>query len=141
MGHAKQQKINRRSGSASERTRANTRVAYSDYRFVRIELTEQEKQQFRDLLAAGEFESLSVTDFVREGYKLSFSEGDEGHTVICSVSQPHADHHNAGLILTGRGGDAETALAVVAFKHVYLCEDTLWRSAEDNRGGSYNDIG
>lgn len=141
MGYGKESKNSRRSGTAAAKKRETAKVAYSDYRFVRIELTEADKERFRALLASGEFESLSVTDFVRDGYKVSFSEADSGHTIICSISQPYAQHHNAGLVLTGRGSDAETALAVVAYKHIYLCEDQLWRQAEDARGGSYSDIG
>lgn len=125
----------------AEKQRENVKVPYADFRFVRLELTEPEKEHFRSLLASGEFESLSLDDFLRDGYKVTLSNTGENGTIICSVSMPYANHHNAGLVLTGRGRDAATAAAVVTYKHNYLAQDTLWREAESRRGGSYSDIG
>lgn len=141
MGYGKNGKAVGSSGSSAQKKRSTAKVPFSDFRFVRIELLEPDKESFRSLLASGEFESLSPDDFVGEGYKVSFAETDAEKSIICSVSMAKADHHNAGLILTGRGRDSATALAVVAFKHIYLCQDTLWREAESQRGGSYSDIG
>ena len=140
MGTMKEKKNDRGNATAREKERKNAKVPYADFRFVRLELTEPEKDNFRSLLGSGEFESLSPDDFLPDGYKVSFTSGDNEASVICSISQPFATHHNHGLILTGRGRDSATALAVCAYKHLYLCEDTLWREAEQRRGGSYSDI-
>lgn len=138
MGYGKNPKSG--SGSTSAAKRKDAKVPFSESRFVRIELTEKDKEQFRALLEAGEFESLRIDDFLSERYSVSFSEGDGGKTVVCTVRMAYVDHPNAGLSLTGRGRDSATALAVCAYKHTYLCSEQLWRAAEDSRGGSYSDI-
>lgn len=124
-----------------ESKREATRVPYSDFRFVRIELVEDEKEVLRALVGSGEFESLSADFFLELGYGVGFSTGDAGNTVICTVSMYNATHPNAGLRLTGRGRDAASALISCAYKHVYLCEDGMWRQGEDKRGGSTADYG
>lgn len=135
--HAKQ--------SQRDKTRARTgkggKLPWDAYRFVRIELTAQEKEDFRSLRAGGEFDGASVDDLLTQGDKLSISVGDGGVTFTASLTCAHADNPNRGLILTARGGDANTALAVLTYKLLYLVGESLWREAEDRRGGSYNDIG
>lgn len=141
MGHGKNPDQGKSSRARRDTQKANQRVPFADFRFVRIELLEGEKERFRDLLAAGEFAPLDADEFIVEGYTVKYTYDDKAKTVICSVSQPFVEHHNSGLVLTGRGRDTVTALAVCAFKHRYLCQDTLWREAEAQRGGSYDDIG
>jgi len=136
MGHGKNPPVKSRKHS-----RPAGRVAFADMRFVRIELLESEKEVFRALLDSGEFEQVSADDFIERGYKVTFTQDTRGGGALCTVSACAADHPNAGLMLTGRGRDAATAIAVVAYKDIYLCPDGLWRAAEDQRGGSYSDIG
>lgn len=109
-------------------------------RFVGIELLAEEKQQFRALLDSGEFSDLQVDDFIERGYKVTFTSDKRGGGVICTLSAPDADHVNNGLLLTGRGRDATTALGVVAFKDIYLCPDGLWLEAESLRSRNTDDI-
>ena len=110
-------------------------------RFVGIELLAEEKQNFRSLLESGEFESLSPDDFIERGYKVTFTADKRGGGVICTLSAPDLDHPNNGLLLTGRGGDSTTALAVAAYKDIYLCPDGLWLEAEGRRRRDADDIG
>ncbi len=139
----------RRSKSASEVNHGEQRskpsrpvkVAFSDYRFVRIEFTEAEKAEFRSLLASGEFDSSNRDDWYREGYKLSVSWDVTHNTFVASLTGQYRDQQNAGLVLTARGNSEAIALAALEFKHLYLCSDGLWSAAEDSRGGSYSDIG
>ena len=141
MSVAKEQKNDaRRKGSRPSKREAG-KVPFADFRFVRIEFTASERDDCRSQLEVGEFEHVSIRDYNDEGYKVTFAKDRDGDTYLCSVSMPHSDHHNAGLILTGRGKNPDTALGVVSYKHLVLCEDTLWREAEDRRGGSYQDIG
>jgi len=136
MGHGKNPPVKSRKHSSPA-----GRVAFADMRFVRIELLESEKDEFRALLDSGEFETVSIDNFIERGYKVTYTRDTRGGGALCTVSAGDADHPNAGLMLTGRGRDATVALAVVAFKDIYLCPDGLWRAAEDSRGGSYSDIG
>lgn len=141
MGVNKELKNDKRPRSKGTAISKTGKIPFSDFRFVRIELTSTERDECRAMLEAGEFKSFSIDDYVAEGYKVSFSRDEAHDSTVCSVSQPDPTHQNAGLILTGRGSSATTALGVVSYKSHYLCEDTLWREAESRRGGSYNDIG
>lgn len=117
------------------------KVPFSDYRFVRIELTEAEKNEFRSQLATGEFDEFDPSDWCKSGYKLTFSFDDSHNTFIATLTAQYKNMPNSGLVLTGRGGSIPTALAVLQFKHVYLAGDDGWSAAEAARGGSYSDIG
>lgn len=114
--------------TASERTAAGK--AYS-HRFVDIELTVDSKAEFKALLADGEFASSTVDEFLQSGYSVKFTPSDGGRTSVCIVTCSVDGDPNNGLMLTGRGGDAATALAVVLFKDTYLCENGAWASGED----------
>lgn len=111
------------------------------FRFVNIELTAEQKEDFKALLAAGEFNEVCVDDWTRLGYKVSFTSGDAGKTSICSVVCGVEGDPNHGQILTGRGGDSTTALRVAAYKDTYLCEDGVWGTSPNLRGGAAGDIG
>lgn len=141
MGVNKELKNAKRPASKGASLSKTGKIPFSDFRFVRIELTSAERDDCRSMLEAGEFESFSIDDYLAEGYKVSFNRDDAHDSTICSISQPDPTHQNAGLILTGRGRDSAAALGVVSYKSHYLCEDSLWREAESRRGGSYNDIG
>lgn len=117
------------------------KVPFADYRFVRIELTEKEKDEFRGQLASGEFDDFDPSDWCRSGYKLTFSFDDTNNTFIATLTAQYKNMPNSGLVLTGRGGSIPTALAVLQFKHIHLCGDDGWKAAESLRGGSYSDIG
>lgn len=141
MSVAKEQLSQRRNASKRSGEHKSSKVAFADFRFVRIELLADEKEDFKALLAAGEFSDVTPDQFISEGYTVKFSAGDNGSTVICSISQPCADHPNAALVLTGRGRDTATALAVCVYKHTILATDGLWRECESRRGTAYDDIG
>lgn len=129
-----------RLSSTKSGTVSGRRVGFGDFRFVKLDLLADEKQDLRRRLAEGFTEQVSIDYFVSEGYSVKFSLGDGGATVVCSISQANIDHQNAALILTGRGRDAITALAVCTYKHFILCNNGMWKEAEDRRVGSGIDI-
>lgn len=117
------------------------KLSFDQYRFVRIELTEAEKVEFRSQLASGEFDGLDVDDWIERGNKLTLAGDKKGGGVLASLSQQNVSHPDAGLILTGRGGTVTIALAVLAYKDRHLAGDDGWKACEAQRGGSYDDIG
>ncbi len=127
--------------SGPKNTGQKSRVAFADYRFVRIELTEAEKVEFRSLLASGELEGMDIDAWLERGYKFTLTRDSKGGGVIASLSQQNVDSEDAGLILTGRGGDTVTAMAVLTYKDKYLAGDDGWKACEARRGGGYDDIG
>lgn len=117
------------------------KVSFAEFRFVRIELTEREKDKFRELRDSGEFEPLDIDSWMQQGYKFSASYDPQYNSVVVSLSAQYRDMPNAGLILTGRGGSFASAVAVLEYKDKYLAGDDGWLAAETSRGGSYSDIG
>lgn len=114
---------------------------FGEFRFANIEFTTQEREDFKLQLHAGDFESFSVSHWLEQGYKVSFSLGNGGDTCICSISCKASDHPNAGLIISGRGRDPATALGAVSYKISVLCADGLWREGAERRGGFADDVG
>jgi len=140
MGALKNEAIHKRAAARDKSADKGGRVAFADFKFVRLELLADEKDKFKALLASGEFDDISPDEFVSQGYTVKYSPGDAGKTVICSITQPMVNHCNGGLVLTGRGRDSAVALAVCAYKHVYLCTEGQWREAENRRGTAFDDI-
>lgn len=140
MGVNKERKIHNDNKYKNSR-RDNGKVPFTDFRFVRLELTEAEKNEFRELYSAGEFEALDIDGWLEAGYKLSLTKGDAGATVVATLSGQYRDMLDGGLLLTGRGSSVALALAVLSFKHNTLADEDGWLAAEDRRGGTYSDIG
>lgn len=141
MGYEKnKQLVDGRKGKSGKGKPA-TRYEFSEMRFARIELNEAHKEAFRGYESSGEFEELTVDDLLSGVDSISFSKGDEERTVICTASCFRADNPNGGLRLTGRAGSATTALAVLAYKIIYMVGDGTWLEAEARLGGTYSDIG
>jgi len=117
-----------------------TKIPFGDMRFARIELTEHEKAEFRALYDNEEFNPNFLSTLTTEGYAVKFSADAKGNGKLCSVSYSVTGHPNSGWTLTGRASSDFKALAMVEFKHVYLCADDPWSAVQDRRGGGYDDI-
>lgn len=140
MGVSKEQKHAKRTGlkgSADKRRK----VPFNEFRFVRVELTEKEKGEFRSLLEAGEFDTIPIDEFLERGLKLSVSRDFQNGSVVASLTAQYTDCSDAGQVLTAHGRDAVTALAVLTYKDRYLAGEDGWSACEARRGGSYSDIG
>jgi len=140
VGSQKQLKQDARSSSIGK-TDKRVKVPFAEFRFVRIELSEKEKSEFKALLDSGEFAEIPLDEWLDRGYKLTVSRDDKSSGVICSVTAVYTNAPDAGLVLTARGRDAITALSVLAYKDKYLAGDAGWLACESSRGGSYDDIG
>lgn len=117
------------------------KVPFGTARFVRIELTGQEKGEFRTLLDNGEFEQPPIQHWLDMGYKLTLSVDERGGGVVAVLSPQFLDVENAGLQLSARAGTWHDALAVLEYKDFYLAGEDGWAATEQRRGGSYSDIG
>lgn len=122
-------------------TTARDEVPFNQRRFVRIELNDEQKQEVKSFIADGEITGDVADYFSREGYVCSWKAMDGGKTVFVSIACIDREHPNAGLIITGRGRDFATALAVCAYKDKYCCEDHLWATGEDYNPDDADDIG
>jgi len=117
------------------------RYSFAEMRFVRIELTKPEREEFHELLAAGEFSPGFLDACVASNYAVTFAQDKRGNGTLCCVRSELKADLNGGLILSGRGSSATVALAVCEFKSNYLADENGWAAAEDRRGGGYSDIG
>lgn len=126
---------------ASNRKDVSGTIPYGEMRFVRIELTEAEKQEFRALLAAEEFSPDFTDRVLTAGYKVGLSVDKNGGGFLCSIRAEARELLDAGLILTGRGKTVAIAVAVCEYKSTYLADENGWLEAEIRRGGSYDDVG
>lgn len=123
-----------RSGRAKPRNSKPPKLSFGDYRFIDVELTSDEKDDFRERLEEGSFVPLSVTDYLREGYTVKFSPRDGGKTVVCTLTCTDASHQNAGLSISGFAGDDATAFSLVSYKDVVICNNGQWLASENDRG-------
>jgi len=129
-------------GKAAPRNSGGSeRYSFAEMRFVRIELTESEKEEFRALLAAGEFDSGFLDLCIDANYSITINRDKNGGGVLVSIRAEHKNMLDGGLILSGRGKDVPTAVAVCEFKSTYLADENGWLAAETRRGGSASDIG
>lgn len=93
--------------------------------FVRFELSADQKlamkQWFKDKF---DFEA-AVDSLTESGYRvtLKYDAFSRSHAAFLQSIDP--DGPNQGLILTGRGSRAFTALAELCYKH-YILFDTAW---------------
>lgn len=129
------------SGRGGNKAGRLVKVPFSDHRFLRIELTAAEKDEFRSLLANGEFDGKEYDDWCRAGHKLSVSFDFQHNTFTVSLTGQYVGMSNAGLVVTARGSTVATALAALQFKLDYIIGDDEWVATQDSRGGSYDDIG
>lgn len=140
MGSQKELKNEKRTAKVGA-GKKRFKVPFSEFRFVRIELTEQEKNSYRQLLESGEFDEIPLDEWLASSYKVSLSADGEGGGVVASITSVYSDSPNAGLVLTARGRSAVSALAVLTYKDRYLAGEDGWLACESGRGGSYSDIG
>jgi len=141
MGAYKQQEQNKKDNRASSRKPKAGKVPFSDFVFITIDLTTEEKDDFKLWVADIDPIERVLRDLVTDGCKLSFSTGDNGNTAICSLSITDADDVNAGGVITARGKTADIALAVLLYK-LHIVGERTWRQAMHERGGTTtSDIG
>lgn len=119
---------------------AGRSVPFGEMRFVRIELTEAEKKDFRALMEAEEFGWDFIDECIKAGYKVTFNLDKNGGGVLASVRCETTGLRDAGLILTGRGSTAAIALAVAEYKNGYLADDDGWLAAETRRTSDSDDV-
>lgn len=141
MGYSKAKQRDGKLAKETPKEVKRVKVQFSSYQFVQMELSNEQKAEFRALASSGEFDRIDVDGWLHEGYKLTINYDDAHTTVIASLTAQYTDMENSGLVLTARGSDFSTAVAVLYFKHRYIAPDQLWRSYTNTRDRSADDIG
>lgn len=117
------------------------KLAFGDYRFVRIELSAEEKDDAREYLATAQVGLEAADRYLETGYTVKFSHDKKGAGVLCAVTCSDVESGDRGLILTARGSTTAVAWLMFLYKDLVICADRSWLQAESERGGSYDDIG
>jgi hypothetical protein len=98
--------------------------------FIRYELSKEEvailKSEFLPTFDAGD----ALISLTSAGYKITVKQDTYNSCVACFVMPPEDDADKRGLVLTGRGSTALSALIEACFKH-WHCFDTNWPARAD----------
>jgi len=142
MGYEKSKTgSNREKGSKARGGKPDGGLAFGDYRFVRIELTAEERDECRDFIQEKTARLEDIDAFLGQGFTVKFSTDKKGGGSLCAVTCSDPEHGDRGLILTARGSTASVAWLVLMYKDLVICADRGWRQTESERGGGFSDIG
>jgi|SRR3990172_3585729 len=142
MGYEKsKQGSNRERRGKPSGDKANDKLAFGDYRFVRVELTATEKDDARAYVKENAGLAFDPTTYLAANYSVKFSRDHNGAGVVCTVTCRDSAIGDRGLQLSGRGSTASVAWLMFLYKDLVICGDRTWKETESERGGSYDDIG
>lgn len=113
------------------------KVAFADYRFLRLEMTMAEADTCSKEYLPNKDPMDVLEGLAQYGYKLSLGHDNFGQTHMVSYTCVNSEDANAGLVVTGRARDLRTAVLVLGFKVLVLLGDDPWAQTENERGGGY----
>lgn len=122
--------MSRRSSEAIEgKRRSNGLAKFSgDWKgFVDLPLTDAQKEHISRLEGDDlpDFSAFLVS-VLADGYKFSAVMDEKHHCCIATLTGKSAGCLNSGFSLSARGPDFLSALLVLHFKHVVICEEQVW---------------
>jgi len=142
MGNIQQDlKANGKSRRGKPERQKPAKVAFGDYRFLRFELTAEEKEDFHVNYLPDNNALLVLCDLALPGYKTSQSWDEAGKTVTASITCNDPADENAGLIVSAKAGDISKAILVLGYKVLIVADDRPWAQVESERGGGDTTIG
>lgn len=109
---------------------------WGKFEFVAVNLTEEEKKQFRLAYKDKPNDLLNPLDgFLKNGYKISLSYDQQNNCVLASMTGKDPASPNYNYVMTSRAADAWESLALALFKHYQVCDDEDWGgdTREDGR--------
>lgn len=123
------------------KSKSGGKVAFGDFHFANVELTAEHKSDFRESDFLGDVTVSDMDYLLTEGHSVRFSLDSNGGGILCSASHADSQHPNGGFILTGRGSDARTALAVLLYKDSVVCGALGWEGYSNQLTDIADDIG
>jgi len=103
--------------------------AFSDVKWVNIELTEKQGNHMREVYADVEKLLSDWQNLVESGYKVTVSEDKYNACFSAYVIPVGEEHPNKGHILSARAGDILKAVRGALFRH-YVLFDGVWTDHE-----------
>lgn len=123
-------------GKSGNKSKQSSKSAFgSDYRFVNVRLSSDDKARMAETDLAIEFPLGTVLDIVAEGYKFSLKEDEKNSTFVASFTDVRPDSPAFKSILTGRGSTALNAWYSLAYRHTVILVDG-WASELSDEGVS-----
>lgn len=98
--------------------------------FIQYELTKEDVAVLKREFVPKFETAAAIISLVSDGYKITFKWDDRNDCASVFLFPPPNDKTKSGLVLTGRGSTANSALIEVCFKH-WTCFDTNWPTRED----------
>lgn len=110
--------------STPARQRADQKRA-EDNPFVQYELSKDQISDLKARVQKGWSMNEALTLFLEAGYRVAFKWDDYNNCYSCFVNEIDAEGTNGGKILTGRGGNPQSAFLESAYKH-FVIFDAVW---------------
>lgn len=105
-----------------------------DVFFVNYDLRKDEKQALKRLMDDEPEKIFDMAEKAVDGsYSITLKRDEYNECIGCYMRSLVEDSHNAGLILTGRGKTAFSALAGALFRHDVLFQGE-WPRHQDKKG-------
>jgi len=133
MGAAKDGKHNAKDNRRGTARTPGDKPQYT-HSFIRFELSAEQKDDAKALIASGDLGSGDLAHFDNPGYSWRTSPQNDGATRLVTVTCSLPGDPNDGRMLTGRGRDTITAFLLCVYKDKYLADDGIWSSLETDSG-------
>lgn len=116
---------------ATKGKKGNKNGSFSDYEFVRCELTAEDRKAAKIWIDENTAHSGEIIhDIVASDYKFSLSFSSDHDTFTACLTGKPDNPFNAQKTLTARHKDWVVAMMTVAYKHCVMFQSTIWKSAE-----------
>jgi hypothetical protein len=122
--------------NGNKRSNSQNSSEWGKFEFVAINLTEDEKKQFKKAYTDKPNDLLGQLDgLLKNGYKLSLSYDNQNNCVLASLTGKDPNSPNYNYVMTSRAGESWESMALALFKHYVVCDDEDWGgdTREDGR--------
>lgn len=102
--------------------------------FININLNEQEDVDKAEAIPNYDTLLALLTEEVENGYKFTLKWDERGNCMSVFMQNTDVEHENGGLILTGRGGTAASALRECIYCHRNILQGEWARANSRKRG-------
>jgi hypothetical protein len=116
-----EQRGNKSVGRGARPARNNRGSYQQDSEFVNLELTNEQRNDYRNWRQDLEEVENLWSEVCEEGYRVN-TKYDDYSSAYAAFVIPDGQSDNAGYILTGRGGSPYRAVSEALFKHRFLLQ-------------------
>jgi hypothetical protein len=116
--------------AAIRQARDKKTARFNDVQFVRYELSKEQVADLKIRFADGQLDlDDTLNNAVEQGYRITLKYDTYSKSPACFLQQVDDDGDNAGMILSGRGRTARSAIIEAMYKH-FIVFDGQWPSGD-----------